>query len=353
MFIKADHKYLQYSGRIDTAGEAYLFVYPATYAAIRFCGTAVSAVLQNRRQYWGNYMGVLIDGVQSTVCLTQNGGEDDAGVRTVMLAKGLPDGEHTLLFFKRQDACHEVLFYGFELPEGSEVLPMPEKPGRRIEVYGDSVSAGEVSEAIEYTGMADPEHNGEYSNVWYSYAWMTARRLHAELHDIAQGGIALLDREGYFNEPDYIGMENVWDKLQYNPAYGEVTAWDFSRYTPHVVVVAIGQNDSHPEDYVKDDPCGAKAKRWKDHYRELVEKIRAVYPKARIILATTILNHDKSRDDAIEEVCGQLKDPRITHFLYQRNGCGTPGHIRIGEAQEMSEELAAYIESFGEEIWEA
>ena len=45
--------------------------------------------------------------------------------------------------------------------------PLPE---RRIKVYGDSVSAGEVSEAVDYTRKEDPEHNGEYSNSWYSYA---------------------------------------------------------------------------------------------------------------------------------------------------------------------------------------
>ena len=32
------------------------------------------------------------------------------------------------------------------------------------------------------------------------------------------------------------------------------------------------------------------------------------------------------------------------HFLYRRNGAGTPGHIRIPEAEEMAEELAGYIE---------
>ncbi len=30
------------------------------------------------------------------------------------------------------------------------------RPVRRIEVYGDSVSAGEVSEATAYAGKADP-----------------------------------------------------------------------------------------------------------------------------------------------------------------------------------------------------
>ena len=76
-----------------------------------------------------------------------------------------------------------------------------------MEVFGDSVSCGEVSEALEYVGKPDPEHDGEYSNSWYSYAWMTARMLNAQIHDIAQGGIALLDGQGWFHEPDQIGME--------------------------------------------------------------------------------------------------------------------------------------------------
>ena len=38
---------------------------------------------------------------------------------------------------------------------------------------------------------------------------MTARMLNAQIHDIAQGGIALLDGQGWFHEPDQIGMESA------------------------------------------------------------------------------------------------------------------------------------------------
>lgn len=347
MLILPEHQFLQYSGRIERSNpQAPVLVFPASSVVIRFRGTWIAVFLENRREYWGSYMGVILDGMQSCICLT-----DEPGQTRFALAENLTDAEHTLMLFKRQDACNEVTFHGFELPEGAEVLPPPPKPERKIEVYGDSVSAGEVVEATAYTGRPDPEHNGEYSNAWYSYAWMTARKLNAQLHDIAQGGIALLDRTGYFNAPEYTGMEHVWDKVQYHPSFGEVTEWDFTGYTPHVVVVAIGQNDSHPEDYMKENPCGEKAKRWKAQYKSWIGKLRAHYPGALIVLATTILEHDKSWDDAIEEVCREMKDARIVHFCYQRNGCGTPGHIRIGEAEEMSDELAAFIGSFGEEIW--
>ncbi len=347
MRVDADNEFLEYSGRIDFSDRRVpVFIYPCTSVKLRFKGTDIKVILHNRSQYWDNYMGVILDGEQSKIKLT-----DEGEVKTYTVAEKLENKEHELLFFKRQDACHIVDFYGFELNEGAEIMPVHNKKRRRIEVYGDSVSAGEVSEAVDYVGKEDPEHNGEYSNAWYSYAWLTARKLDAELHDIAQGGAALLNGTGWFFAPDYIGMEQIYDKLNYNPALGEIRRWDFSRYCPHVVIVAIGQNDSHPIDYMAEDYNGSKAVYWRKSYLHFIKQMRKIYPKAEIILTTTILQHDAGWDDAIEAVCRELEDEKVHHFYYEQNGKGTPGHIRISEAEKMAEELAAYIEGLGEGIW--
>ena len=137
------------------------------------------------------------------------------------------------------DSCHIVTLLGFELGSDAKVLTPAPLPSRKIEVFGDSVSCGEVSEAVDYAGKPDPEHDGEYSNSWYSYAWMTARNLHAQLHDTSQGGIALLDKTGWFMAPDYLGIESCYDKIEYQPELSEVKPWDFSRYTPDVVIFCI------------------------------------------------------------------------------------------------------------------
>ncbi len=347
MYVFPDNEKLQYSGRIDFEDkQAPVMVFPCSFVKIRFSGNYLAVELENRQAYWNNYMGYILDGEQGSFLLPQTG----RNALEIPVARDIE--VHELCLFKRMDSCHVVTFYGFILGEGERVFKLPPLPGRRIEVYGDSVSAGEVSEAVEYVGKEDPEHNGEYSNSWYSYPWITARKLGASLHDIAQGGIALMDNTGWFFEPDYIGMESVYDKISYNPALGKIKPWDFSRYTPHVVVIAIGQNDSHPRDFMKEDPRGAMAFTWKKHYRKFVERIREIYPRAVIILSTTILNHAKEWDDAIEEVKESLKDKNIYHFLYKNNGSGTPGHIRIPEAEQMAEELTEFICSLGESIWE-
>lgn len=346
-WISPDHSALQYMGRIDFEDvKNPVWVFPSTCVKFRFTGSFVRAVVTNMRGCWDNYLGVLVDGKESTVKLLPEGKQE------IVLCDGLEEGEHELLLFKRMDSCHQIVFHGLIVAEDS-VLTAPEAlPNRRIEVYGDSVSAGEVSEAVEYCGLPDPPHNGEFSNSYYSYAWYTARMLGAQLHNISQGGIALLEGTGYFHAPDYLGMEYMYDKIQYNTQIDGAKQWDFSRYTPHVVIVAIGQNDNYPDDYMQDNYDHPKAQNWRSHYAAFIRKLRRIYPKATIILATTILNHSANWDKSIDSVCRELADPKIHHFLYSNNGCGTQGHIRKPEAEKMGRELSGFIESLGSGVWE-
>lgn len=354
---------LQYEGRIDfSKEEGPLWVYPATSVRIRFKGSRLEAVLTNYHGYWDNFLGYLADGEEHCVKLNESGvsriclyGEKEA-------RKKQQDGlVHEILLFKRQDSCHMLQLHGFIGSGDLEVLPCEPLPFRRIEVYGDSVSAGEVSEAVDYCGQPDPAHNGEYSNSYYSYAWITARKLGARLHDIAQGGIALMDGAGYFAK---LGMESVFDKVQYNPqilkgspvplgADGtrEPLRWDFSAYDPQVVILAVGQNDAHPYNFCGEDYEGEEAAGWREHYGDFLKKLRRVRPRAHIICMTTILNHHENWDRAIEAVCSGCGDPKVHHFLFSNNGRGTHGHIRRPEAEKMAEELAAYITGLGAEIW--
>jgi lysophospholipase L1-like esterase len=356
MFISPSDPRLIYCGRIDFDNpDAPVMVYPSSYVTFRFTGNLLKVKLTNKRSCWSNRMGCVIDGVQTALLLYEDNEEheyiiygDNNTKKPDMAADDNGKGEvwHEAIFFKRQDSADYVTIHGFELEDGAELATNEAEKNKKlkIEVYGDSVSCGEVSEAVDYVGKADPVHNGEFSNSWYSYAWMTARKLNAKLHNISQGGIALLDGTGYFGAPGYLGVESCYDKIQYLPDLGEVKQWDFSRYTPDVVVVAIGQNDAHPDNYMPADYDGVKAKRWRERYEWLIRRLMQLYPEAKIVLATTILMHDAAWDRAIDDVCRRIASGRVHHFLYKRNGAGTPGHIRIPEAQEMSEELAAYIQ---------
>lgn len=345
--IMPSNEVFVYSGRIDfEEKDAPVLVFPCS--AIRFVmnGNTGRILIENIRSCWENALGILVDGIHKGKMILPL-----IGSAELDFSEYLDGEEHEITIFKRQDACHQFLFKG--LVVGKDTLVKKASPPftRRIEVYGDSVSAGEVSEAVDYVGIPDPEHNGEYSNSYYSYAWACARKLQAEIHDIAQGGIALLDGEGYFAAPSYLGMLSSYDKIQYNPELGELKNWDFSLYIPHVVIVAIGQNDAHPVNYMAEDYDGERAAFWRAEYKRLIEILRSKYKKAHIILTTTILGHDLAWDKSIEEVKESLRDEKVHHFLYSRNGCGTQGHIRISEAEEMAGELAAFIEGLGGDVF--
>lgn len=344
-FISPADGRLRYTGRIGAGAgpEAPFMIFPCTSVQMKLTGRTLKVALENHHSYYENRLGVIVNGDQHAVLL-------EKGEQVIDLSSLLTADVNDVLLFKRQDCCHALTVRGF-IAEG-ELQDLPPRPVRRMEVYGDSVSAGEVSEAEFACGQSDPEgHNGLYSNAWLSYAWQAARLLDAELHDIATGGMALLDRTGYFCGPDYIGLETAWDKVNYYPPFGENTAWDFTRYTPHVVVVAIGQNDHHPVNIMAEDYDSAASRHWRAEYLRFLGKLREKYPKAHIICTTTILGHDAAWDRAINECVKASADGRIHHFLYTNNGCGTPGHIRGSEAAVMAKELADFVEGLPG-VWE-
>ena len=358
--ISPDAKEMIYSGRIDHSDPVRpVFIYAASFFKIRFTGKICRLHIINHRAWAQDRVGVILDGVQGKILLSDDDKEHIYDIRTDCVRtengidpeedhffKELTDGYHELMVFKRQDGGqHYFTFTGLEIGENESIESATPLPTKKLEVIGDSVSCGEVCEAVENVGMPDPENNdGIYSNSWYSYSWQVARNLDMELHDTSQGGIALFDKTGWFNMPDLRGTESCYEKLKYNPPLGE-NEYDCSEWIPDVIVLAIGQNDSSPVDIMKEDYNSQKSKKWREGYGTFIRRLRSLYPSAEIVCATTLLMHDPSWDRAIDEVVEGLSDKKVHHFMYTRTGKATPGHPRIPEHDEMARELTGYIAS--------
>ena len=343
-FIPCTDPRLCYMGRIDDSKtESFRFIYAGSSVTVRFKGTYIAAVLTNFMMSQNEMsLGAVVDG-KLIKCVFDNGW-DNHDKQTVIIAEGLEDKEHTVTVFKRQAAYHRFEFFGFELSEGSEVSEYKKHYDLRLEVFGDSVSAGEVVEAVENTASNDPEgHNGMYDNCYYAYPMITARNLNAEIHNNSQGGIAIFDKTGYFHLPDAIGVETTWDKLSYYPE-GPFSDWDFDRFTPDIVIFAVGQNDPHCEGQPDRDITDPEyRKKWKAKYKEIASSLMEKYPKAQFVFLMTVLMHYPEWDKAVEEVAAELESDRVHYFEFTRTGKATPGHPRIYEQYEMAEELTAYI----------
>lgn len=346
MVIKADNNSLAYMGRNDhISPDEVRMYYAGSQVRFSFRGTRVK-VLINADVYWGELaLGVILDGEMIKLPLSaENNGKDIS----LTIAENLADAEHSVIIYKKHAGNMLLKFKGIEID--GELLEKPELPELKMEVYGDSVCAGEVIEAEEFAGQCDPDgHNSRFDNVWNSFVMQTSRNINAQIHNICQGGIALFDGTGYFHHPDYIGLESVYDKACYFPE-GGITSWDFSLYTPDIVVIAIGQNDQHngmtdKNDRDITDPVYKDI--WKTAYKKLVRSLNNSYGSAKFVLTTTVLMHDKAWDDAIEEIKNELNEEGIAvyHNMFTRNGAATPGHPRLSEHNEMAEELTAFIKS--------
>ncbi|WP_418969646.1 GDSL-type esterase/lipase family protein [Alloscardovia omnicolens] len=348
MNISPTHAYLRTMGRVNNTSEGtQIWVFPYTQTRLRCTGTQIGVRLINHHHYGNTYIGVIIDGMESKVRVESADTEID-----ITLAQDLPDIEHDIIIFKRQDGQHHLEIISFLLDDTAKLLPCPELPNRKIEIFGDSISCGERNEALLYSGQPDPEVDlSAYSNAWWSYGAIAARELNAQLHDIAQGGIALYDGIGWFDEPDYMGMESVWNSIQYNRNLGSYVPWNTQQYEPNVVLIAIGQNDSHPADFMACDYNGDLSAQWRERYAQFLRNIREAYPHAHIICATSIMTHNRAWDRAIADVIKTLDDSHISQLLYTRNGSGTPGHPRIAEHKSMARELVEHINALGSDIW--
>lgn len=328
---------LEYMGRIDFDDPSRpVLVWPGTMIDVNFTGTSCALVIKNINHQELTHFGALVDGVMQKFFL-KNNWEDELYI----LAENLENRVHTLKLVKTMASHNYVEFVGIVIDENAEVSHPNHKYDLKLEIYGDSVSAGEVTEALYNEGQTDPnEHNNKYDNAYFSYPLMAARLLNAEVHDVAQGGIALLNGTGYFATGYLWGMEKCYDKIQYSP-YGELKQWDFSRYIPDCVVIALGQNDSSPDpDCIKRPDY---RRMWKDRYIELLRDLMTKYKNARFVLTLTVLRHDPEWDAALREIAEEMNDKRVRYFKFTRGGDATNGHPRATEQAEMAVELAQFI----------
>jgi len=261
-----------YTGRIDFSKPAEpKFSAPAVTIRARFRGTGAVVMLEDEFK-WGtnrNYYDAVID--DGTVVKIA---PDRSGTR-YEVASGLPNTEHTIAIVKRTEASIGYgKFQGFEF--AGEILPPPERPARRIEFIGDSITAGTGIEAENNSAECQADGWGQpYNNARLAYGPVLARSLGAEYHVSAVSGIGLV--RNYSFQYDARPMPDVYDLIFFEQTGSPV--WDHKLFVPDVLVLALGTNDFSPGDSEREsmdeDIFAAK-------YVEFIGKLRSCHPQAEI-----------------------------------------------------------------------
>lgn len=66
MWIHSNDSKIRYCGRIDWQDPTEpIWIYPCTSAELLFTGRCLKIHVRNKNEYWQNYLGCILDGVQS------------------------------------------------------------------------------------------------------------------------------------------------------------------------------------------------------------------------------------------------------------------------------------------------
>ena len=329
--IPADNPHYLYTGRIDFANKkAPGISWPGTSIKANFTGTSLAITLDD--QLGKNYFNVFIDGeTQHPYVLEAKKGE-----QTYVISTALKPGNHSVEIYKRTEGEEgATIFKGLMLDTNATLLAPPARPTRRIEIYGDSITSGAGNEGAD-NGV---DHLLSEKNNYWAYGAITARNLNAELHTISQSGIGIMISWFPFIMPQF------YDQLS---AVGDNDSkWDFTQWTPDVVVINLLQNDSWLIDREKRlQPVPSDAQRVQA-YIDFVRTIRAKYPNVPIICALGSMDATATSKwpDYITTAVARMKkennDQKLDTIFFEFTGYG--GHPRIAQNKANAEKLTAFI----------
>jgi lysophospholipase L1-like esterase len=274
--VRADHPYIQYTGRIDFSDKQKpVFSYPGVTISARFKGSVIGFELSD----WGgnadtsaNYYTVLLDGQVAEVVKCR------PGTHVYQVGGLLKDTIHEISLFKRTESfVGKSAFSGFVLGKNGRLVPPAPRSIRKIEFIGDSYTCGYGNAlSIPAPPEGNPSTGFSSANEDNYLAWgnMVAQKLNAQYMCTAYSG-----RGMYRNfEGDTIGtLPQIYDRIFPDE---ELPRWNFNWYVPDLVIIHLGTNDFYQE--VTGNSILDSA-RFVHSYSAFIKRVRTLYPEAKIV----------------------------------------------------------------------
>lgn len=330
VFLNASDSRIEYMGRVSFDDpEMVRFTYPGVSMTVDFIG---SSIAMEAKRGSGFFMVEIDDEEAFKINFSQSD-------TLVVLADSLNYDRHTVrIMYVVEGYELKPAVKGFYID--GEVQQATKYPERKIEFIGNSITCGYGCEA-----PTNKEHfSYETENHYYTYANRAARLLKAQHLVVARSGIGIY--RNYGDKPEGSDRYTMPQMYEQTLFMDSTLRWDFSRYTPHVVCVNLGTNDTSLGTYDTD--------KMKNAYTEFFQRLRGYYPQAHIVMLTGIMMQGKDLEDVkmcLDEVVGKFNasgDDKIHRFDMSLQGecTGADYHPSVEQHAKMGDELAKYLEQY-------
>ncbi|KAJ3041312.1 hypothetical protein HDV00_009584 [Rhizophlyctis rosea] len=316
-----------YIGRVDLANPAQpKFDWSGSGFLATISGSTIAIKINNQGS---QYYYAVVDGVAKRL------GPVGSGDTTLTLATGLANTDHKVEFYRDNEASEGVTTY-LGVVTGTLKTP-PTAPTRKIEIIGDSISAGYGDLGVQNnSGGGTTCTYAVATSSWYStYGAVAGRALNAVVSTVARSGWGIV--RGYGGDTTALVPSIYFSYL--GPSGG--STWDFK---PQVdaVVINLGTND-----WSVGDPGTA----YETAYVAFLKKIRAGYPNAHIFLTIGPLLGEPSLTQAKTRLANVVKtfgDAKTTTFDFGTQDGSVTGcdwHPNVAEQQKMAGILQSQLQN--------
>ncbi len=331
-------------GRPAAAAESVRASWSGSEIGVRFSGPGLEVQLTSTGD---DRFAVVVDGVVQAEKL-----EPGAAGQWQLVVDGLPEGEHHVLLHKLTEPLVGAVTFSGARPTAGEILPYLEPRMRRIELIGDSITAGYGNEGAS-AGCA---FSADTENHYLTYGAIAARHFDADLVTIAWSGKGVFSNRG---SSDTVYLPELW--LETLPSNASAAVWMPTAFEPDVVVLNLGTNDlGDPRFGSEGDPEAAEAE-FLAAYSAFLGTLRAAYASAHLLaLVGPMLSDGWPTDRQSLTVARRVVQGAVNaanqggdvavHYgelTTVTSGYGCDYHPGLGNHQQMGAELIGLISELG------
>lgn len=302
----------------------------------KFRGPKIEVVLEDefRDSTSYNWFTVTVDGESPSRFRTHQ------GKRIYTLADSLSSGTHTVALSKAsegQNGWNKLVEV-----RTPKLLQADELPERKIEFIGNSITCGYGLDASSIScgeGTWFAQHH-----AWLAYGPRLARRLEAQWMLSSVSGMGM---HRNWNSPGPV-MPDIYQGV-YMDYQDSTSQWNFDRYKPDLVVIALGTNDfSEGDGETPRKELDGDA--FVNDYTQFAERVRGRYPNAQFLLLNSpVFESGKKRklESYLERVIQNRKadgDSSLSLYTFAgRYTEGCDGHPGKRGHQQMADSLEPVI----------